>query len=59
MKSTTAATRKQAVSDAPRVDLLKKLPYRQGQLKLSDIKKAVSTIVNERLAAERAAKAGK
>jgi hypothetical protein len=57
MKSTTAATRNHAASDAPRVDLLKKLPYRQGQLKLSDIKKAVNAVVNERLAAERAAKA--
>jgi hypothetical protein len=36
-----------------------KLPYRQGQLKLSDIKKAVNAVVNERVAAERAAKAAK
>jgi hypothetical protein len=59
MKSTTAANRNRAASDAPRVDLLKKLPYRQGQLKLSDIKKAVNAVVNERVAAERAAKAVK
>jgi hypothetical protein len=39
MKSTTAAARYRAAVDAPRIDLLKKLPYRQGQLKLSDIKK--------------------
>jgi hypothetical protein len=57
MKSTTAATRNRAAADAPRIDLLKKLPYRQGQLKLSDIKRAVNTVVNARLAAERAAKA--
>jgi hypothetical protein len=59
MKSTTAANRNRAAADAPRVDLLKKLPYRHGQLKLSDIKKAVNAVVNERLAAERAAKAAK
>ena len=59
MKPTTAANRNRAASDAPRVDLLKKLPYRQGQLKLSDIKKAVNAVVNERVAAERAAKATK
>jgi hypothetical protein len=59
MKSTTAASRNRAAADAPRVDLLKKLPYRQGRLKLSDIKKAVSAAVNERLAVERAAKAVK
>jgi hypothetical protein len=60
MKSTTtAATRNRAAADAPRIDLLKKLPYRQGQLKLSDIKKAVSAAVNDRLAADRAAKAAK
>jgi hypothetical protein len=59
MKPTTAANRNRATSDAPRVDLLKKLPYRQGQLKLSDIKKAVNAVVNERVAAERAAKAAK
>lgn len=59
MKSTTVAARSRAALDAPRVDLLKKLPYRQGRLKLSDIKKAVSAAVNERLAAERAAKAAK
>jgi hypothetical protein len=57
MKSTTAATRNRAAADAPRIDLLKKLPYRQGQLKLSDIKRAVNAVVNARLAAERAAKA--
>jgi len=57
--SATGATRNRAAADAPRVDLLKKLPYRQGRLKLSDIKKAVSAAVNERLAAERAAKAAK
>jgi hypothetical protein len=55
MKSTTAAIRNDP--DAPRVDLLKKLPYRKGQLKRSDIKKAVRAVVNARLAAERAAKA--
>jgi hypothetical protein len=59
MKSTTATTRSRAAADAPRIDLLKKLPYRQGQLKVSDIKKAVNAVINERLAAERAAKAGK
>jgi len=56
VKSTAAATRKQAVSDAPRVDLTKKLPYGPGRLKAADIKKAVSAVVNERLAAERATK---
>lgn len=59
MKSTTATCRNRNAADAPRIDLLKKLPYRQGQLKLSDIKKAVNAVVNERLAAERAAKAVK
>ncbi len=59
MKSTTATSRNRNAADAPRIDLLKKLPYRQGQLKLSDIKKAVNAVVNERLAAERAAKAVK
>jgi hypothetical protein len=43
MKSTTAAIRNDP--DAPRVDLLKKLPYRKGQLKRSDIKKAVKAVV--------------
>jgi hypothetical protein len=55
MNSTTAAIHNDP--DAPRVDLLKKLPYRKGQLKRSDIKKAVKAVVNARLAAERAAKA--
>jgi hypothetical protein len=59
MKSTTATTRNRAAADAPRIDLLKKLPYRQGRLKVSDIKKAVNAVINERLAAERAAKATK
>jgi len=58
MKSTTSAIRKRAAADAPRIDLLKKLPYRRGKLKLSDIRKAVKAVINERLAAERAAKAG-
>lgn len=57
MKSTTTAVRNDP--DAPRVDLLKKLPYRKGQLKRSDIKKAVKAVVNARLAAERAAKAAR
>jgi hypothetical protein len=56
MKSTAAAARKQAVSDAPRIDLTKKLPYGPGRLKPADIKRAVSAVVNGRLAAERAAK---
>jgi hypothetical protein len=59
MKSTTAATRNQAAADAPRIDLLKKLPYRRGKLKVSDIRKAVKAVIHERLAAERAAKAAK
>jgi len=54
MKSTTATACNDP--DAPRVDLLKKLPYRRGQLKRSDIKKAVKAVINARLAAERAAK---
>jgi hypothetical protein len=59
MKLTPATTRKHIGSDAPRVDLSKKLPYGPGRLKPADIKKAVSAVVNERLAAERAAKAAK
>lgn len=59
MKSTTAASRNRAAADAPRIDRLKKLPYRQGRLKVSDIRKAVNAVINERLTAERAAKAAK
>ena len=59
MKSTIAANRNRADPDAPRLDLLKKRPYRKGQLKLSDIRRAVKAVINERLAAERAAKAAK
>ncbi len=55
MKS-IAATRKHAESDAPRIDLATRLPYGPGRLRLADIKKAVSAVVNKRLAAERAAK---
>ena len=54
MKSTTAAVRNDP--DAPRVDLLKKPPYRKGQLKRSANKRAVNAVVNARLAAERTAK---
>jgi hypothetical protein len=39
MPASAVTARKQAASDAPRVDLTKKLPYGPGRLKAADIKR--------------------
>lgn len=54
MKSTHGAGRSRIRSDAPRVHQLKNVPYKAGNVKVADIRKAVNAVVKERLAAEAA-----
>jgi hypothetical protein len=51
MKSTYGRGTRRLV-DAPRVKQLRNVRYKSGSVKVADIRKAVNTVVKERLAAE-------
>ncbi len=54
MKSIKTTGRGRTMSDAPRIDQLRNVPYKSGSLKVAEIRKVVNAVVKERLAAEAA-----